>query len=162
MASEEASKDPTMASQQESKDNNNDNEVQELREKIRFEIFGNGKFSSDIAKCRKLLIDQGIDEKITNREIQWLEQEHAPTFSTLAFFLRVAKRRCTNFNNDSIALVRTVADQLKMKPVELLLGFKSYQLCKTKGSFPPFGVRMCFTKHGKQEISRLAFSRNRQ
>lgn len=161
MASEEASNDFTMAPKDASNNNNNnDNEVEKLREKIRVEILGNVKFSTDIEKCRKLLIQQGIDEKITNQEIQRLEKDHAPTFSTLAFFLRVAKRRTTNFNNDSIALLRTVADQLKMKPVELLLGFKSYRLSKPKGKFAPFGVKMGFAKHTNNEISTCEAAEN--
>ena len=118
----------------------------------------------------------GIDRKELEKMVEYLKNEdvefhhndfnkrfthmsaaYAPTFQTITLFIRLAKRSKRNFNTDSMSVVQTIADQVFLKPPELLRKIKTYRLVKPSkpGGLEPYGFRFQFAKKKDKASGKL-------
>ena len=68
-----------------------------------------------------------ISKLTAEQEEEVLKKEWAPKFPTISLFVRWAKKATTNYNSDSLSLLRTIAEQANMhQPIEFLDSVRTY------------------------------------
>ena len=79
------------------------------------------------------------------QEEEVLKKEWAPKFPTISLFVRWAKKSTTNYNSDSLSLLRTIAEQAEMQPIEFLDSVRTYRV-SLGGESDMYGVKFAFAK----------------
>ena len=119
---------------------------------------------------RKRLGEEKVKEMTPaeqRNELVKVLNENGPSFSFTALYLRLGRRYRRHFNTDSICVLRTLAEQTGVEPINLLESLKTYRVIKPKrtfnrdtfeGGYSPFGFRFQFGYFKKQEEDYLRCS----
>ena len=99
----------------------------------------------NMRRSEKEVLDMTLLEE-QEREFQEVIQEHLPTFSFSALYIRLGRRYRRHFNTDSIAVLRTLAQQTGVSPLEVLNSLKTYRVIKPqkKDGHKPYGFKFEF------------------
>ncbi|CAJ1928391.1 unnamed protein product [Cylindrotheca closterium] len=79
-------------------------------------------------------------------------QQWEPKFATIALFISWAKHNCRHFNNNTISLVQTIADQCGIITLDLMEEVKSYRMVRAEGGN---SYQMQFAKTKGQDESEV-------
>jgi len=85
-------------------------------------------------------------------ELGSIISQYGPTFSFAALYMRLGRKFRRHYNTDSVAVVRTLAEQTNMDPINFMLNLFCYRCAKPSrvGGLPPYGFRMYFGFYKKE------------